>query len=173
MTVVVADDYRRRSRLWRERDAYEETDLAPSGEAGGLIPRCWRINAIAPDLSDCLVVRPRPFRLTIWEPLLTKAPGPHLARTYCCYIQTVIFYHRPYIKSPWVKLFRTHRGWSHNGSPGHFEEWDQIETRLASDHVVEFEGELFTLGGGRVMWVNAPGQPRRWWMRHQARRKAV
>jgi hypothetical protein len=48
-----------------------------------------------------LVAMPKRFRIVIWEPFLTDAPGPHLASAFCCYINTVIIYHQPYIQSPW------------------------------------------------------------------------
>jgi hypothetical protein len=166
---------RSRPRLWRDRQASDECELAPSGTRGGLTWIYWHQClrepiASAPNLDDCLVARPKPFRLVIWEPLLTKAPGPHLAAPYCCYIKTVIFYHRPYIASPWIKLYEANGRLRSNGSPGHFEEWDHVETRLTWDEQLEFEGEIFEVGGGVVLWGHQPGEPRRWWMRRGARR---
>lgn len=121
---------------------------------------------LSSDLSDCLVARPKPWLLEISEPLLTKAPAPPKARPHCCYINTVIFYHFPLIKSPWVKLFRIRDGSvESNSSAGHFEEWDSVRTRLQWDDVVEFEGESFAITGGSVVWKS-----RRWWMEHGARR---
>lgn len=164
-----------RPRNWRRVDAWHECEVAPCGEAGGLSWNYWSSIAHselprAPDLGDCLVSRPKPFRLVIWEPLLTKSPGPHLASPHCCYINTVIFYHAPYRVSPWVKLYRANGHWHHNGSPGHFEEWDSIETRFTWDERVEFEGDIFQIGGGSVRWAHEAGKPRRWWMRRSARR---
>ena len=118
------------------------------------------------DLSDCLVSREKAWLLDIWEPLHTKAPAPPKAQPYCCYSRTVIFYHFPLICSPWVKLFRFGDGpVERNSSPGHFDEWDKVETRLQWDDVVEFEGELFEITSGQVLW-----KARRWWMRRGARR---
>ena len=51
----------------------------------------------------------RPWLLTIWEPLKTKAPNPNLAAPYCCYINTVIFYVRPHTVRPWHHLWRSGR----------------------------------------------------------------
>lgn len=116
------------------------------------------------DLADCLVSRPRPFRLVIWEPLLTKAPAPPKARPHCCYVQTVVFYHFPHIPQLKPSTWRDREGRRRTGRRG-FEEWDQIQSRLGWDDVVEFEGEQFVAGGGRVVWAM-----KRWWMMHGARR---
>lgn len=125
-------------------------ELAPCGEAGGL--QSMRANTFFPhkrdypsDLSDCRVARPKPFRLVIWEPLLTNAP--QRACAYCCYVKTVIFYNETDTDGP--------------------NEWDAIETRLSWDDVVSFEGDLFTVGGGTVKWADG-----RWWMCRHARRVA-
>ena len=115
------------------------------------------------DLADCLVVRPVPFRLVIWEELRTKAPAPPKARPHCCYIQTVIFYHSPHIVRPFTRLY-----WANGSlhpSKGGFEEWDQIQYRLGWDDRVAFDGEEFEVGGGGVVWAK-----RRWWVCHKARR---
>lgn len=121
------------------------------------------------DLSDCLVERPRPFRLVIWEPLLTKAPGPARAQPHCCYIRTVIFYARPYIRQLRKSHWRDRHG-NLKTSDGGFEEYDQIETRLSWDDVVEFENERFGVSGGRVRWACASGGYSRWWIVRGARR---
>lgn len=109
------------------------------------------------DFSDVLVTRvpSHPWFLIVWEPLLTKAPSPANASPYCCYSRTVIFYHRPYMVV---------RQW--HGSPGCFADYGQIETRLNHDFIVEFEGERFKQGSGRVVWKR-----RRWWMVWWARRE--
>jgi hypothetical protein len=117
------------------------------------------------DLGDCLVVRPAPWRLVIWEPLRTKAPSPALAQPFCCYIRTVIFYLRPYVLRPWSKLWRDGQGRLRATEPGAYEQWDRVETRLAYHDVVEFEGELFDVWGGTVKWAR-----NRWWMCRTARR---
>lgn len=127
-------------------DTIEE--LAPCGDAGGL--QSMRANTFfrykkdyPADIADCRVARPKPFRLVIWEPLLTNAP--QRARAYCCYVKTVIFYNDTDADGP--------------------NEWDAIETRLTWDDVVKFEGDLFTIGGGTVKWAEG-----RWWMVRHARR---
>lgn len=148
----------------------EPCERQPCGDAGGLGWHYHRRLGLVQELSDCLVIRPKPFRLVIWEPLPTNAPGPHLAKPHCCYIRTIIFYHAPYVVSPWVKVFRANGRWHHNGSAGHFEEWDQIETRMGFDDIVSFEGERFDVSGGTVVWSHQAGQRRRWWMRYSARR---
>lgn len=165
MTVVTIEPHHFRPRLWRAIDAWSEHEVRPCGVRGEL---GWLGPPPAPDLSDCLVARPRPHLLAICEPIITKAPGPHLAQPWCCYINTVIFYHRPYIVRPWRKIYES-RGRLTHCSPG-FEEWDQIKTRFTWDECVSFKGDVFQVSGGRVLWANAPGEPRRWWMRRGARR---
>ena len=114
------------------------------------------------------IVEIKPWLLDVWELLDTKAPCPDKCQPYCCYMQTVIFYHRPYIVRPWSHL------WNCNGKlraekPGrHYEEWGRCETTLTWDTPVEYNGERFLIGGGTVVWKN-----RRWWMRHRARREAA
>ena len=107
----------------------------------------------------------RPWLLTVWELLPTKAPNPSIAQPYCCYAKTVIFYLRPYVVRPW------HRLWVCNGKRlaqkpgGGYEAWDQVETRYTWDDIVEHNGERFAIGGGLVVW-----HKKRWWMKHNARR---
>ena len=102
--------------------------------------------------------------IEVWEPLATKAPGPDKTQPYCCYVNTVIFYLKPYVVRPW------HHFWICNGKrraekPGHsFEEWDRIDTKLRSDALVEFNGRTFRCYNGRVKW-----RDRRWWMLREAR----
>lgn len=123
----------------------------------------------SPDLSDCLAARlpGRPWFLQLWEPIHTKAPSPARAQPHCCYLRTVIFYHRPYI-------VRAARPWKCNGrwtwlkGGGAFAEYDQVETRLGWDDLIAFDGDTFEVSGGRVMWHHA-----RWWMHRTARRKTV
>lgn len=138
-------------------------ERAPCGVAGGLIPVSHGMRAL-PDLSDCLVARPRDFRLVIWEPLPTKAPSPPKAHAFCCYSRTVIFYHAPYIPALAKRYWRTPAG-ELRASSGGFEQWDQIEFRLGWDDVVAFDGERFVVACGTVVWTR-----RRWWMFHGARR---
>lgn len=154
------------------RRVYEQEERRPCGVTG-LHSIAMRMESLAfglpfgqkVDLSDCLVSRPKPFRLVIWEPLLTKAPAPPKARPHCCYVQTIVFYCSPYVVRPFKKLYRGKNGALRACSAG-FEEWDQIQTRLGWDDVVEFEGEQFLTGGGRVVWAQ-----KRWWMVHGARRQ--
>ena len=132
---------------------YPPGEAAPCGETGLLTLRQNRFFPFKrdyhDDLSDCLVTRPKPWRLVIWEPLLTDAPGPPKAEPHCCYIQTVIFYHSPL----------------HSSTGGECDKFDQIETRLGWDDVVRFEGDDFAIGGGQVKWAHG-----RWWMLRWARR---
>lgn len=135
----------------------------------GVRPVYWShyLDRPAPDLSDVVAERlPDALHLLqIWEPLHTKAPSPARCQPYCCYARTVIFYHRPYIPRgpyPWKANGRWH--WEKNGRT--FAIFDQIETRLCCDDVIEFDGERFEIGGGHVRWHH-----RRWWMHLWGRRR--
>lgn len=150
----------------------EETK--PTGTAGRLAWDYWPypISApVAPEIGDVLVARPKPFRLVLWEPLLTKAPGPHLARPWCCYNRSVIFYDAQYRFELAPHLYRDSRGHlQRNSRPGFFQ-WDQIEYRLGGEARLAFEDEVFTLTGGRVLWASGPnGVRRQWWLCAGARR---
>ncbi len=157
---------------WRSHGnhPWHPEERQPRGEAGRLSWDYSRYmgDGAVPDLSDCLAWRSaeRPWLLTIWEPLLTKAPAPPKAAPYCCYINTVIFYHFPYIVRP-PRGWRDRNGKFHRQTVGSFVEWDRVRTRLVWDELVRFAGERFEIGGGRVMWAQ-----RRWWMCRGARRRA-
>lgn len=118
------------------------------------------------DIGHWRVDEIKPWLIEIWEPLTTKVPSPKLALPYCCYINTVIFYVRPFVVRPW------HHFWMCNGvrraeKPGvQYEEWARIETLLNWETIIVYKGEIFTCGGGRVIWKN-----KRWWMKRDARRK--
>lgn len=146
-----------------------EEERQPCGRRG--LRHLGRPNCVPPDCSNMLVARPMPWSLVIWEPLETKAPGPHLAQPYCCYIQTVIFYHRPYIIG-WPRGWRDREGVFHRDRTGGFIEWDRLESRLCWGDVVVFEGEEFVIGGGGVRYERAPdGGRHQWWMLRDARRR--
>jgi hypothetical protein len=163
-------------RALRERLAIAE--LSRLRDAGP--PRQWPYRAPLEDLSDCRAA----YRLRddgtlsrnwidIFEPLDANAPSPALAQPHCCYIRTIIFYHRPYICSPWRKLWRGAGGrLKAERSCGHFEQWGAIDYRLAAADLVEFDGDRFEVTSGRVLWTVRRGDPlgRRWWMHHGARR---
>lgn len=136
----------------------------------GLSAVSWRgWDRPAPDLSGCLAARDpdQPHLLAIWEPIPTHAPSPARVRPWCCYIQTVIFYDRYWavrqFGRPW-KRSASSWGWTTRGG---FEVYDQVETRLAHDDVVSFDGDHWLVGGGAVRWHRG-----RWWMRRCARRIA-
>jgi hypothetical protein len=139
----------------------EPEEQAPCG-AAGLINYSPRPEAR--DVSDCLVSRPKPHRLIIWEPLHTKAPNPNLTLPFCCYVRTVIFYVRPYHLSLHSYGWRDRAGAFHISQRG-FAEWDRLETRLSWSDALEFEGDRFEVLGGTVRWAN-----KRWWMLRSARR---
>jgi hypothetical protein len=136
---------------------------------GGVTPVFWgrNLDRPAPDLSDCLARREdgRPWSLFLLEPLLTKAPSPARCQPYCCYVRTVIFYHRPYISARGYPS-RWRNGQVHQ-SDAVFVTYDQVETRLSWDDVVQFDGDNFRIEGGNVRWHH-----QRWWMHRHARRVA-
>lgn len=179
MTIAVvasADDYRR-PRGWRAVDAWREEEVRPNGVAGALAWHFWTARGIrdgasaAPDLSDCLAVPLGRTRLIVWEPLITKAPGPHLSQPWCCYIQTVIFYTRPYTINRFKRWWRSEKGGWRESETVSFFEWDHIESRLGWNDQLTFSGRIFEYGGGRVLWTAPAGERRRWWMRHGLRQQ--
>lgn len=156
----------------RQTDAYFRDELAPCGAAGGLVAMKWAPFCSDPaDVSDCLVARPRPWILTIWEPLLTNAPSPTLARPFCCLINTVIFYDAQYRKELWGTSYSSTDERLQRTKVLDFYKYDSVRTRLRNEQAVTFEGETFILGCGRVIWASHGGDRRRWWMRHPARRQ--
>lgn len=153
-----------RSRTWRHgrKRYWNEEELTPCGEPG--LRPIWT-RTFEP-LDDCLVSRPKPFLLVIWEPLPTKAPGPHLAQPYCCYINTVIFYASPYRPRGHGHPYKIAGKWGFEKRRDLFAEFDQIQTRLHADDIVEFQGAQFDVGCSSVRWAN-----KRWWMCSTARRR--
>lgn len=115
-----------------------------------------------------LVIVPDPEHghlIEVWEPLATKAPNPAKTQPYCCYVNTVVFYLRPYVVRPWHHLWTDGKRKRRAEKPGTmFEEWDRIETELRLDALVEFNGRKFRCYNGRVKWKDG-----RWWMRRDAR----
>lgn len=102
--------------------------------------------------------------LYFWEPIQTVAPGRDLARPYCCYLRTVVFY-----KEPWPVILEN----------GFLAEWDRVETQwdLLGQRWTEEDlgwaslaalvlhgGVVFELVSGGVVWED--GQ---WFMRWRAR----
>jgi hypothetical protein len=115
---------------------------------------CWRVD------------QHQPWLLEVWEPLTTKVPNPNLAQPHCCYINTVIFYVRPYVVRPWHHFWEC-RGKRRAEKPGHhYEEWGRVKTVLVWDRIFSWNGDEFICGGGRVVWKN-----NRWYMRRWARRR--
>lgn len=104
------------------------------------------------DIRDfgCRVTPESTKRITVYEPLSFKAPS--IARPYCCYIRTVIFYVYPY------QVTR-------NGSS--FREWDQARSLLGWDDEILFDGNIYTVGGGRVVRLE-----KAWWMQRWAKLKS-
>lgn len=174
MTVSLVYEPRQRQRGWRASDAWCEEEARPCGARDALRWRYWtgghRSSKTAPDLSDCLAITPKLWRLIVWEPLVTKAPGPHLTEPLCCYIQTIIFYTWPYTVNRFNRWWRSDSGWRESET-GSFFEWDKIESRIGWDDKLVFRGETFEYGVGRVLWTSLPGARRRWWMRHGLRRE--
>ena len=89
----------------------------------------------------------RPWLATVTEVLNTTAPQN--AQPYCCYINTVIFYEKPYREVD-----------------GRYAEHDSLKTVLEGNDVLRADGELFDLLGGTVVW-----QDGRWVMVRNAHRR--
>lgn len=114
-------------------------------------------------LAECRVRREWPQVIGIWEPLPTKAPGPHLTSPWCCYTNTVIFYAGPsYYVRKGGHPYKTSRGYSWSASSG-FQEWDQVSTLFRWEDMVFFDGLYWEVGGGTVRWKD-----KRWWMHRSA-----
>lgn len=147
-------------------------------------PRGWYSRPITPpDFSDVRAARIQPWLLVLWEPLTDRAPGPHLTLPWCCYGDTVIFYCRPFQLLPprrylsWVefseerdrngnrKTVYLNRPVIRRDRTGSFAEHQRIEYRLRFDDHVLFDGVVWHVGGGSVVW-HRPW----WWMRRSARR---
>ena len=176
MTISVAHDSTfRRPRGWRALAAWREEEVRPAGERDALRWHYWTRQhcsdapSITPDLSDCLALALGRNRLIVWEPLITKAPGPHLASPHCCYLQTIIFYTRPYTINRFKRWWRSQEDGWRESQTGSFFEWDHIESRLGWNDQVVFLDRIFNHSGGRVLWTSLIGDRRRWWMRHGLR----
>lgn len=100
-----------------------------------------------------VVKRESETRLVLFEPIGYKAPS--IARPYCCYINTVIFYLHPH------EIVRCGK------RRGCFREWERVDTLLYWDREFVFEGEVYLAGGGRVVRRN-----KGWWMKLWGRKAA-
>lgn len=140
----------------------------PCGEKETIRPLTLGYERLQEYKSNILVQRvvTHPWFIILWEPLTTKVPGPHLTQPYCCYIRTVIFYVRGYIIRPFSSPWKLGIKWKVTKPGQHFEEWSRVETLFRHDDLVEFEKEVFEIGGGRIIWFN-----KQWWCRYSARRK--
>lgn len=172
--------------MTRRRDTLVPAELlAPTGEPG-VRPYRWQRyrprRGNGPDLSRLLAVRTRPWILCLWEPLTAKIPGPNLVQPHCCYLQTVIFYARPFQQLPPARYLSWYgyHGYHANGNPkleklerpvikrdsvGSFAKYAELEHSLRFDDHIEFDGEHWHIHGGSVRW-HKPG----WWFQQWARR---
>lgn len=165
----------------RHEDAHEAEEIAPCGVSGAgmrlaTFP-CGALHGTFHRSDDILIARcaQRPWKLIVWEPLRTKAPGPHLVQAYCCYVNHVIFYARPYYSAPHAVplLFEANGRWHANEprKPGGLVYFDRVDSRIHLDAMFAFEGETWRVGGGRVVWGRrADGRGKQWWFRYEARR---
>lgn len=122
----------------------------PGGEAGKLklydfFPRNQQAKTL-----QAIRVKQSPWFIVIWEKLKTGIPDEAYTIPYCCYINTVIFYKRPY---------------QVDESGRNYAEWARVDATLRCDDVVDFENERFEVGTGQVRYENAA-----WWMCMWARR---
>lgn len=187
---------RRRSRgshWWNETDGRR-----PRGDVPGMLTLRWHphmgmtsyrdgrgklIEFHVPTIADLFAWRDfeRPWLLEVWEPLPIKAPGPHAVRPHCCYINTVVFYVRPYQTLPpkrylsWHEITqradgrydtrRLERPTIRRDSTGSFAEYGRVETRFQWGVLLDFSGDTFEKVGGTVIWSRP-----HWWMRYRFRR---
>lgn len=102
------------------------------------------------DLSDCGIEGDpeRPWLKEIVEPLAGDAPMS--ASPHCCYLNTVIFYEKPYRVVEGTRNLATYA---------------EVRHRIACDDILKIDGEEFSIGCGRVEWRGS-----RWVMVHPARR---
>lgn len=144
---------------------HHETEREPCGVAGVLEPvYLWKSLA---GLNDCLAaVRGESRRgLTIWEPIDTKAPGPHLTTAWCCYIRTVIFYVRPFVSRGPHPVKSPTKGWYWESDGRSYAAWDTVESTLSHDDIVALGGQHFRVAGSGVRWARG-----RWWWLHRCER---
>ncbi len=131
-------------------------------------------NALAPyreraELDGVLARRASPdtpWLVELLEPLSTTAPSPSRCQPYCCFLDTVIFYHRPYIGAR-ERPSRWRDGSVHRGGIV-FATFDRVRARLRLDDWVTFDGDTFRITSGRVIWAR-----HRWWMLYSGRRDAA
>jgi hypothetical protein len=148
---------RRTIHNWKE-------EVNPCGDSHAL-----RLMSDRGDISHVQAIRveSHPWFIMLWEPLKTKAPGPHLTYVWTCYINTVIFYQRGHILRPFTTPL-IGRPWRFEAPNCRYQEWDKVESSLRCDAVVEFEKELYRCHPGQVVW-----KKKRWWIRRAARREEV
>lgn len=186
--------HRSRGRHW-----WDDVDgRSPRGEAGALTLR-WHPHMgmtsyrdgrgkliefrVPPTIADLLAWRDpdRPWLLEVWEPLPIKAPGPHVTLPHCCYINTIVFYVRPYQTLPpkrylsWHEISRRGDGAYdtrrlarpviQRGTVGEFAEHGRVETRLQWSVLLDLDGDTFEKVNGTVIWSRPS-----WWMRYRFRR---
>ncbi len=106
----------------------------------------------------------RPWLLELLEPISDRAPNPSICGPWTCYLNTVIFYARPYrLRGGRPVELAGSFEWSAGG--GGYVEFDNVETRLSWDDVIACDGDRWMVGAGQVVW-----QRRRWWMHRECRR---
>src|SRR5262245_43752437 len=103
-------------------------------------------NSQAPKGTVVERVKTHPWYLTIWEPLTTKVPGPHMSRVWVCYANTVIFYLNPMVPREYHHIYNIGGKWGKTKPGQHIEEWNRSQYSFMWDDIVEFEGERFKVG---------------------------
>jgi hypothetical protein len=92
------------------------------------------------------LARTGPNTATVVEPISVDAPAS--ARPHCCYIRTIIFYEQP---------FRVVVPPKADGTVGQFAEHGRFEHHFTWNDVLEFDGERWHVGGGRVAHIPGLG----------------
>lgn len=144
-----------RSGAWLAVANYRRARLAEKDRwgVGGVRAQLWEKDIREFGIS---VRRDSAKRLTLMEPVSCTAPS--IARPYCCYINTVIFYVWPYV------VVKPRTGPWKDTSPGNFLEWERIETILSWNERIVFDGQQYEVAGGRVI-----RHSKTWWMKRDAR----
>ena len=129
--TMATTNNRKKNTIW----GFPEEDQ-PAGEFGAIklyaeFPR----NQEASKLQAIRVKR-SPWFIVIWEKLTDRVPRPSRTQVWCCYVRTVIFYKK---------------GWLPDGKGG-FARWAEMDHVLRCDDVIDFEGERFEVGTGRIVW---------------------
>lgn len=115
-----------------------EEEKQPCGEAGKatLLSGGYGRSCNLPDTIKIIRVATHPWFLIFWEELKIDTPKHSKVQPWCCYIRTIIFYHKP---------------WKEDKEKRAYVDYGKVEHFLHCDDLIKYEGELFDMGTGRVV----------------------